>query len=159
MKKGRLMVPLFALWPTGAPAIDLDPLIPDRIAAAEGYGIALTNPPHARGLCAAGHADEASHRAFGRLPLAIGRKASMGAEVITGVDEIAGLLLGAEGIAYTGPGTSGKTYLAALDRLGLGQAVERQSHPMTGGGPMASVLAGESELAVQPLTSILPRRE
>lgn len=28
----------------GVPAIDLDPLIPDRIAAAEGYGIALTNP-------------------------------------------------------------------------------------------------------------------
>jgi len=156
MKKGRLMVPLFALWPTGAPAIDLDPLIPDRIAAAEGYGIALTNPPHAQPLRGR-HADEASHRAFGRLPLAIGRKASMGAEVITGIDEIAGLLPGVEGIAYTGPGTSGKTYLAALDRLGLGQAVERQSHPMTGSGPMASVLAGESELAVQPLTSILPR--
>lgn len=32
----------------------------------------------------------------------------MGAEVITGIDEIAGLLPGAQGIAYTGPGTAEK---------------------------------------------------
>jgi len=140
-----------------APALvlDLNPAIPRRIQAGEPYDVALTNPPYVATLVAAGLVDGASHRPFGRVPLAIGRRAGVAAPVLTDAPEIIALLRGAASIAYTGAGTSGKTYLDAMARLGLAEAVATKARPMGGAGPVASVAAGETELAVGPLTTIL----
>jgi len=140
---------------TLAPLFDLNPAIPERILAGEAYDIGLNNPPYVGALVAAGRADGASQRPFGRIPLAIGRRAGMEAAVLTDAVGIAALLRGAESIAYTGEGTSGRTYLDAMDRLGLSEAVAPKGRPMGAGGPVASVVAGETELAVQPLTTIM----
>ncbi len=141
-----------------APAFDLNPAIPERILAGEAYDIGLTNPPYVDALVAAGRADGASQRPFGRIPLAIGRRAGVEAPVLTDEAEIAALLRGAESIAYTGDGTSGRTYLDAMARLGLSEAAAPKSRPMGAGGPVASVAAGETELAVGPLTTIMSSR-
>lgn len=138
-----------------APVFDLNPAIPKRILAGEAYDIGLTNPPYVDALVAAGRADGASQRPFGRIPLAIGRRAGMEAAVLTDAAGIAALLRGAESIAYTVDGTSGRTYLDAMARLGLSEAVAPKGRPMGAGGPIASVAAGETELAVQPLTTIM----
>jgi molybdate transport system substrate-binding protein len=138
-----------------APVLDLNPAIPERILAGEAYDIGLTNPPYVDALVAAGRADGASQRPFGRIPLAIGRRAGMEAAVLTDAAGIAALLRGAESIAYTVDGTSGRTYLDAMARLGLSEAVAPKGRPMGAGGPVASVAAGETELAVQPLTTIM----
>ncbi|WP_372624106.1 substrate-binding domain-containing protein [Falsiroseomonas sp.] len=137
------------------PVFDLNPAIPERILAGEAYDIGLTNPPYVDALVAAGRADGASHRPFGRIPLAIGRRAGVEGPVLTDAAGIAALLRGAESIAYTGDGTSGRTYLDAIARLGLAEAVAPKSRPMGAGGPVASVAAGEAELAVGPLTTIM----
>ncbi len=79
----------------------------------------------------------------------------MAAPVLTGALGIAALLRGAESIAHTGEGTSGRTYLDAMARLGLAAAVAPKGRPMRAGGPVASVAAGETELAVGPLTTIM----
>lgn len=138
-----------------APIFDLNPAIPERILAGEAYDIGLTNPPYVDALVAAGRADGASQRPFGRIPLAIGRRAGVEAPVLTDTAEIAAVLHGAESIAYTGEGTSGRTYLDAMTRLGLSEVVAPKGRPMGAGGPVASVVAGETELAVQPLTTIM----
>jgi hypothetical protein len=52
--------------------VDLNPAIPERISAGEAYDIGLTNPPYAKALIENGKADAANHRAFGRVPLAVG---------------------------------------------------------------------------------------
>ena len=135
--------------------IDLNPAIPERISAGEAYDIGLTNPRYAKALIAAGHADDASHRAFGRVPLAVGRKSGPGGAISKDVEGIKALLGGAESIAYTGAGTSGRTYLNAMEWLGLKNAVITKSRAMGGGEPVASVAAGETELAVAPLTTVL----
>lgn len=135
--------------------IDLNPAIARRILAGEPYDIALTNPPHVAALVAAGLADGASHRPFGRIPLAIGRRAGTVAPVLTEVQEIAALLRAADSIAYTGAGTSGQTFLAAMAGLGLAEAIGPKSRPMDGGGPVVAVASGEATLCVGPLTTIM----
>jgi hypothetical protein len=138
-----------------AQAIDLNPAIPGRIMAGEAYDIGLTNPHYAMALIAAGRADGASHRAFGRVPLAIGRRAGPAGTIRKAEQDIKALLNGAESIAYTGAGTSGRTYIAVVNRLGLNNTVIAKSRAMGAGEPVASVVAGEAELAVAPLTTIL----
>ena len=137
------------------PVVDLNPTIAKRIAAGEAFDVGLTNPPYVEELIATGRVDGASHRPFGRVPLAVGRRAGTGGAVATTAAEIAALLRGARSIGYTGAGTSGQTYLKAMERLGLSDAVAAVSLPMGAGEPVASVAAGETELAVAPLTSIL----
>ncbi|MCT8973803.1 substrate-binding domain-containing protein [Microbaculum marinisediminis] len=137
------------------PLVDLNPVIPERIAAGEAFDIGLTNPPYVEALVAAGRVDGASHRPFGRVPLAIGRRAGTGESVPTGVAEIAALLSGADSIGYTGAGTSGRTYLNVMARLGLSETLAPRGRPMGAGEPVASVVVGDTELAVAPLTTIL----
>lgn len=138
-----------------APTIDLHPAIARRIQAGEPYDIALTNPPYVAALVAAGLADGASHRPFGRTPLAIGRRAGADRPVLTDPAAIAALLLAADSIAYTAAGTSGPTFLRAMARLGLSEAVVPKGRPMGAGGPVAAVAAGEATLCVGPLTTIM----
>lgn len=141
----------------GAPItqlIDLNPAILERILAGEAYDIGLTNPRYARALIAAGGADGASHRAFGRVPLAVGRKEGSDHAIARDVDEIKALFRDANSIAYTGTGTSGRTYLDVMERLGLTGAVAPKSRTMGGGEPVKLVAAGQIELAVGPLSTI-----
>ncbi|XCC96281.1 substrate-binding domain-containing protein [Salipiger sp. H15] len=134
---------------------DLNPAIPERIFAGRPGDIGLTNPPYVRQLIEAGLVDAATHRAFGRVRLAVARKAGSGAGVLGGQDEIVAMLKSARSIGYTGAGTSGRTYLGMLGRLGIVAEVAPQSRPMGGGAPVTAVAAGEIELAVAPLTTIL----
>ncbi|WP_198376077.1 molybdate ABC transporter substrate-binding protein [Neoroseomonas rubea] len=138
-----------------APTIDLNPAIAQRILAGEPYDIALTNPHHVADLVAAGIVDGATHRPFGRTRLAIARRALGDGSILTDVSDIAALLLAAESIAYTGAGTSGPTFLAAMARLGLSDAVAPKGRPMAGVRPVVAVAAGEAELAVGPLSAII----
>jgi molybdate transport system substrate-binding protein len=135
--------------------VELNPLIPERIRAGEPYDIGLTNPPYVKALIFGGFADGGSHRAFGRVPLAVARKGGANGQVIEDSQGIAALLRSAKSIVYTGAGTSGRTYLDVLERMGLTDSVLPRSHAMAGGVPAASVAAGEYELAIAPLTSVL----
>jgi len=135
--------------------VDLNPAIPKRIAAGEAFDLGLTNPPYALSLIEAGHADAQSHRAFGRVPLAVARKAGGENLTLENATEIVALFRQASSIAYTGAGTSGQTYLDAMERLGLTEAIVGKSRPMGAGEPVASVAAGETELAVAPLTTVM----
>jgi hypothetical protein len=104
-------------------------------------------------LIAAGYADGTSHRAFGRVPLAVACKQGQAGEIRREMQIIKALLAGAESIAYTGAGTSGRTYLDVLERLEIGTTAIPKSLAMGGGAPVASVATGETELAVAPLTT------
>lgn len=135
--------------------VDLNPRIPERIRAGEPFDLAMTNPPYAKALIEDGFADGASHRAFGRVPLAVARKGGAHSPADADSPEIETLLLGATSIAYTGAGTSGRTYLDALERLGLTNSVLPRSHALDGGVPAGSVAKGEYELAIAPLTTVI----
>ncbi|WP_170678373.1 substrate-binding domain-containing protein [Ruegeria sp. HKCCC2117] len=135
--------------------IDLNPTISERVSAGEEYDLGMTNPGYAKALIAAGYAEVGSHRAFGRVPLAVAQRPGRQDRVKENVEDLKALFREAESIAFTGVGTSGRTYLKALERIGLTDAVFPKSKAMGGGEPVASVAAGEAELAVAPLTTIL----
>ncbi len=97
---------------------------------------------------------EASHRAFGRVPLAVGRKEGSDHAIARDVEEIKTLLRGANSIAYTGAGTSGRTFLDVVEQLGLTDAVVPIGRAMGAGEPVKSVAAGQTELAIGPLSTI-----
>jgi molybdate transport system substrate-binding protein len=124
-------------------------------AAGEAFDVGLTNPHSVEALIAAGLVDGTSHRPFGRVRLAIGRRESVMGPVLTDLSDIAVLLRDAASIGYTGAGTSGCTYLEALARFGLSDTVTPKSRPMGAGEPCAAVAVGQVELAVAPLTAVL----
>lgn len=134
---------------------DLNPKIPERIMAGETDDIGLTNPPYARALIEGGHANAGSHRAFGRVPLAVAARDGTVASAVSDVQEIEALLRKAESIAYTGPGTSGRTFFHAMERMGVTESVLPKSRGLAGGVPAASVANGDNELAIAPLTTVL----
>lgn len=135
--------------------VELNPLIPERIRAGEPYDIGLTNPPYAKTLIEDGFADVGSHRAFGRVPLAVARRGGAQVQIAADSMGIEALLRSARSIVYTGAGTSGRTYLGAIERMGLTDSVLPRSHAMAGGVPAISVATGEYELAIAPLTTVL----
>ena len=135
--------------------VELNPLISERIRAGENYDVGLTNPHYAKALIEDGLADGGSHRSFGRVSLAVARQGMANGQIITDSQGIEALLRGAKSISYTGAGTSGRTYLDVLDRMGLTGAVLPRSHPMAGGVPAVSVARGEYELAIAPLTTVI----
>lgn len=134
---------------------ELNPLIPERIRAGEPYDIGLTNPPYATALIDDGFADGGSHRAFGRVSLAVARKGGANGQEIADSNGIEALLRSAKSIAYTGSGTSGRTYLDAIERMGLTESVLPRSHGLSGGVPAGSVATGEYKLAIAPLTTVI----
>ena len=134
---------------------ELNPLIPERIRAGEPYDIGLTNPPYVKPLIEDGFADGGSHRAFGRVPLAVARRGGAPRQIVSDSQGIADLLSAARSIVYTGAGTSGRTYLSAIERMALTDSVSTKSHAMAGGIPAVSVATGDYELAIAPLTTVL----
>jgi hypothetical protein len=135
--------------------VDLNPAIPNRIASGEAYDIGLTSPNYAQALIDSGFADPASHRAFGRIPLAVGRRTGAEVAVITDSEGIKALFLDAGSIAYTDAGSGGRLFLEAIGLLGLVDTISDRCKAMPGGVPAASVAVGEVELAVAPLTTVL----
>ncbi|MDF2235469.1 substrate-binding domain-containing protein [Albimonas sp. CAU 1670] len=135
--------------------LDLNPAVAERIRGGEAYDLGITNPEHAAPLFADGLAAPESHRPLGAAPLAVARRSGTGGEVAREAAALADLLRGAASVGYTAPGTSGKTFLAALARLGMEGASDPRFRPMGGGEPAAATAAGETELAVAPLTTVL----
>jgi molybdate transport system substrate-binding protein len=135
--------------------VELNPLIPERIRVGEPYDIGLTNPSYAKALIDDRFVDGGSHRAFGRVSLAIVCKGVAHGQIIADAHGIEALLRSAKSIAYTGAGTSGRTYLDVMERMGLTGSVLPQSYAMAGGMPAVSVAAGEYELAIAPLTTVI----
>ena len=137
-------------------AVDLNPLIYRRIVSGEPFDIGLTNPPFVRSLALNGRIDDTSHRPFGTVPLALGRrKGGAAGPVARNRDGVAALLGQARSIVYVGAGTSGQKYLGLLDRLRLARSVGPKSLAMERGTVIPAVLSGQAELVAAPLTVLL----
>lgn len=134
---------------------DVNPNVAKRILLGETFDVGITNPWYVDELIAAGKVAAPSHRAFGRVPLALGKRAGRPGEVRISSEDIRALLLGAESVAYTGSGTSGKTFLEVLARLGIAQEMVACIKPLAASQPLLDVAAGGSEYGVAPLALVL----
>lgn len=133
----------------------LNPEIPDLIRSGTGFDVGVTNPWYVKGLIDEGFVEDGSHAAFGRVMLAIGAATENTAAPQDITEDVVALMRDAQTIAYTGAGTSGTTFLRILDQLGISVEVGGKCIPMNAGVPVRAAAAGQADLAIAPLTTIL----
>jgi molybdate transport system substrate-binding protein len=66
-------------------------------------------------------------------------------------------LVGAKSITYVTTGASGVAFLAIIDKMGIAEAIKAKAKPAANGDQVnANVLTGVADLAVLPISEILP---
>lgn len=134
---------------------DVNPAVAKRVMAGEPFDVGLTNPWYVEEMIAAGQASPDLHVPFGRVPLAIGAAGSAPPEIETSYEAVRALLAASRSIAYTEAGTSGKTFLRAIETMGLAPQIESRLHPMAAGEPPIAAAEGRVQHAVSPLSRII----
>ena len=138
----------------GSMSFLLNPEVPERLREGDTPDLVLTSPADMEALIAADLVSRDMHRPFGRLSLALGRSCEM-TDPLRTVPELRDFLRDAREIAYTEGGVSGPEFLAALEELGLTEALGDRLHPMGAGEPARAAAAGKVDLAAAPLPVIL----
>ena len=134
---------------------DVNPAVAKRIMDGEDFDVGLTNPWFVDEMISLGHIIPGIHVPFGRVPLSIGTAGPAPEVMATSPEGVRQLLLDADSIAYIAPGTSGKTFLRALDMMGLHDQVRDRLRPMGQGEPPIAAARGEVQYAVAPLSRII----
>ena len=135
-------------------SIMLNPEVPAFINSGAKWSLAASNPWHLEEIPATARGPI---QPIGRSPLAFAALVEGGPAVC---DEagILDVLRRSKRIGVTGVGTSGETFARLLDRLKMKDEVRDRVMPLKGGEPIRQLLKGKVDLAVLPLTNILPIR-
>jgi Bacterial extracellular solute-binding protein len=96
---------------------DLNPTVAKRVVDGEAFDVGMTNPWYVDEMVSLGRIAPDVHVPFGRIPLAIGAAGSHPKQIVSSHEALRTLLLNASSIAYTSSGTSGKTFLKALESV------------------------------------------
>jgi molybdate transport system substrate-binding protein len=134
---------------------DVNPAVAKRIMDGEEFDVGLTNPWYVEEMISTGRVVPDIHVPFGRVPLAIGAAVAAPKELANSHEAVRNLLLNAESIAYISIGTSGRTFLRAIDIMGLTDDLRDRLRPMGQGEPPAAAARGEVQYAVAPLSRII----
>jgi molybdate transport system substrate-binding protein len=134
---------------------DVNPAVAKRIMDGEDFDVGLTNPWFFEQMISLGRVIPYIHVPFGRVPLTIGTAGPEPEVAATSHEAVRELLLNADSIAYIATGTSGKTFLRALDVMGLHDQVRDRLRPMGQGEPPVAAARGEVQYAVAPMSRIL----
>jgi ABC-type molybdate transport system substrate-binding protein len=134
---------------------DVNPAVAKRIIDGEEVDVGITNPWFVEEMIALNRIIPDTHVPFGRVPLAIGAAEPQPNEVPNSREAVRTLLLNAKSIAYISIGTSGKTFLRALEVMDLQHIAHDRLRPMGAGEPPRVVAAGEVQYAIAPLSRIL----
>jgi molybdate transport system substrate-binding protein len=134
---------------------DLNPMVAKRVVDGEAFDVGMTNPWYVDEMISLGRIVPDVHIPFGRIPLAIGMIGSQPIQIISSHEALRTLLLNASSIAYTSTGTSGKTFIKALDIMGLQDQIHDRLHPMGAAEPPIAAANGQVQYAIAPLSRII----
>jgi ABC-type molybdate transport system substrate-binding protein len=134
---------------------DVNPAVARRVMDGEHFDVGLTNPWYVDELISLGRVMPDIHVPFGRVPLTIGAVGREPGEIANSYGAVSELLLNAESIAYTSTGTSGKTFLKAIETMGLQDRVHDRLRPMGAGEPPIATAKGQVQYAIAPLSRII----
>lgn len=134
---------------------DVNPAVAKRVMDGEDVDVGLTNPWFFEEMAALGRVAPGVNVPFGRVPLAIGASAPSPKEVPNSHEAVRALLLDARSIAFISIGTSGKTFLRAIEMMGLQDVIQDRLRPMGAGEPPKAAAAGQVQYAVAPLSRIV----
>lgn len=134
---------------------DVNPAVAKRVMAGEAFDVGLTNPWYVAEMIALERVVPDIHVPFGRVPLAIGAIGSEPTDIVNSHDAVRALLLDATSIAYTSIGTSGKTFLRAIEMMRLQTLLRGRLRPMGASEPAIAAAAGKVQYAIAPLSRII----
>ena len=138
----------FALDPTQA--------VRRRIENGETFDIAIITRPAIDELAAAGKIAPDTRVTIGRTGLGISVRAGAPKPEIGSLEAFKRALLEAKSVVRSREGASGALFAAALERLGISEAM-RDKILIAGSGRVAEFVArGEAELAVQQISELVP---
>jgi len=134
---------------------DVNPAVAKRVMNGEDFDVGLTNPWYVEEMMARGLIVPGIHVPFARVPLAIGAAVPAPKQLASSQEAVRSLLSNAESVAYIATGTSGRTFLRAIEMMGLQDQLHDRLRPMGPGEPPAAAAKGQVQYAVAPLSRII----
>ncbi len=134
---------------------DVNPAVAKRVMDGEDFDVGLNNPWYVEEMIKLGLVVPDIHVPFGRVPLTIGAAGPEPEQIASSHEAVRSLLLNAESIAYTSIGTSGKTFLRAIENMGLQDQLRDRLRPMGAGEPPIAAAKGDVQYAIAPLSRII----
>jgi molybdate transport system substrate-binding protein len=126
-----------------------------KIEEGEPFDVAILTPPLLDDLIAKGRVSAASKSTIARTGLGLMIKAGGHKPDIGTVDTFKRTLLAAKSITFASAGASGVAFVATAKQLGIADSIKTK--PAASGEEVnANVLSGSSDLAVLPISEILP---
>lgn len=136
---------------------DLASALKTRIEGGEGFDVAILTPALLDDLIAKGKVASASRSLVARVGLGLMIKSGSRKPDVSSVDAFKRTLVDARSVTYATAGASGVAFLATIDKLGIGPSVKSKARPAANGEEVnANILNGASDLAVLPISEILP---
>lgn len=138
-------------------AFGLASALKTRIEGGERFDVAILTPALLDELIAKGLVAADSRTVVARVGLGLMIKAGAPKPQVGTIDEFKRTLLAARSVTYASSGASGVAFLKILDDLGIAAEVKAKAKPAASGDEVnANVLGGASDLAVLPISEILP---
>jgi molybdate transport system substrate-binding protein len=136
---------------------DLASTLKTKIEGGATFDVAILTPPLLDDLIAKGLVTPASRTAVARVGLGLMIKAGAKKPDVSSIDAFRRTLLDAKSITYASAGASGVAFLAIVDKMGIAPQIKVKSKPVGSGEDVnANITSGTSDLAVLPVSEILP---
>ena len=139
------------------PTFGLAAVLKSRIEGGEAFDLAILTPAQIDDLIKQGKAAAASRAVIARTGLGLMVRAGAPKLDVGTVDSFKRTLLAAKSLTYVPAGASGVAFVATAKQLGIAQALEPKTKPGASGEEVnANVTSGAAEIAVLPVSEILP---
>jgi molybdate transport system substrate-binding protein len=136
---------------------DLAVAIKGKIDAGAPFDVAILTPPLMDDLIATRKVSSASRTDVARVGLGLMIKAGARKPDVSTVEAFKKSLLDAKAVTYASAGASGVAFLATIEKLGIADAIKAKAKPAANGDQVnANILTGAADLAVLPISEILP---
>jgi molybdate transport system substrate-binding protein len=128
-----------------------------KIEGGAPFDVAILTPPLMDDLIAKGLVSPASKSSLARVGLGLMIKAGTPKPDVSSTDTFKRTLLDAKSITYATAGASGVAFLAIIEKLGIAPQIKAKARPAASGEEInANITSGASDLAVLPVSEILP---
>ena len=136
---------------------DLAGVLKTRIEGGEPFDVAILTAPLVDELISKGKIVSASRTEVARVGLGLMIRAGAPKPDVSTVEAFRKTLVGAKSITYVTTGASGVAFLATIEKMGIADAIKAKAKPAANGDQVnANILSGASDLAVLPISEILP---
>jgi molybdate transport system substrate-binding protein len=139
------------------PVFDLAGVLKTRIEGGEPFDVAILTAPMVDELVSKGKIAAATRADVARVGLGLMIRAGAAKPDVSTTEAFRKTLLGAASVTYVTTGASGVAFLATIEKMGIADAIKAKAKPAANGDQVnANILSGAADLAVLPISEILP---